>query len=83
MMLPCFHLFCLYLLTHHFFIYSTCNIYHTLFYRIICLVFASHHEPTLDILFHRESLVKRLIDEYQDTKRITGNRIQNRVIGLD
>lgn len=63
------------ILVNSFFEKSASNIYHTLFYRIICLTLAINYEPTLVVLVRKQSLITRLIDEYQDKKRITGKRV--------
>lgn len=60
------------ILVNSFFEKSSSNIYHTLFYRIVCLTLAINYEPTLIVLVRKQSLITRLIDEYQDKKRITG-----------
>jgi hypothetical protein len=60
------------ILVNSFFEKSSSNIYHTLFYRIVCLTLAINYEPTLVVLVRKQSLITRLIEEYQDKKRITG-----------
>ncbi|KAG1101019.1 hypothetical protein G6F42_017570 [Rhizopus arrhizus] len=62
------------ILVNSFFEKSSSNIYHTLFYRIVCLTLAINYEPTLIVLVRKQSLITRLIDEYQDKKRITETR---------
>ncbi|RCH79397.1 hypothetical protein CU098_001728 [Rhizopus stolonifer] len=61
------------ILTNSFFEKSTSNIYHTLFYRIVCLALAINHEPTLLVLVRKQSLITRMVDAYQ-SKQKTDNR---------
>lgn len=52
---------------------STCNMYHTLFYRIFRLVLRINHERPLNILIRKQKLLTRLIDTYQDKLQHTGD----------
>lgn len=63
------------IIVNSFFEKSSSNIYHTLFYRIVCLTLAINHHPTLIVLVRRQSLITRLIDEYEDRQRKTGNNL--------
>jgi hypothetical protein len=60
------------ILVNSFFEKSSSNIYHTLFYRIVCLTLAINYEPTLVVLVRKQSLITRMIEEYQDKNRVTG-----------
>ncbi|ORY96243.1 hypothetical protein BCR43DRAFT_491331 [Syncephalastrum racemosum] len=57
-----------------FFEKNTCNMYHTLFYRIFRLVLRINHERPLIILIRKQKLLTRLIETYQDKSRHTDNR---------
>lgn len=61
------------ILVNSFFEKSSSNIYHTLFYRLVCLTLAINYEPTLIVLVRKQSLITRLIEAYQDRERVTGN----------
>ncbi|KAI8983435.1 hypothetical protein BDB01DRAFT_790752 [Pilobolus umbonatus] len=56
------------LLVNSFFEKSSSNIYHTLFYRIICLTLSINHEPTFIVLIRKQSLITRLIDTYESNQ---------------
>lgn len=62
------------ILVNSFFEKSSSNIYHTLFYRIVCLTLAINYTPTLIVLVRKQSLITRLIDEYEDRQRKTDTR---------
>ncbi|KAI7907651.1 uncharacterized protein BX663DRAFT_491572 [Cokeromyces recurvatus] len=61
------------ILVNSFFEKSTSNIYHTLFYRIICLILSINYEPTLVIIVRDQNLITRMIDTYQDKERKSEN----------
>ncbi|KAG2234314.1 hypothetical protein INT48_000764 [Thamnidium elegans] len=62
------------ILVNSFFEKSSSNIYHTLFYRLVCLTLAINYEPTLIVLVRKQSLITRLIEAYQDRERVTETR---------
>ncbi|CEP06908.1 hypothetical protein [Parasitella parasitica] len=62
------------ILVNSFFEKASSNIYHTLFYRIVCLTLAINYEPTLIVLVRKQSLITRMIDAYQDRSKITETR---------
>ncbi|KAF7731658.1 hypothetical protein EC973_008828 [Apophysomyces ossiformis] len=53
------------ILVNSFFEKSASSIYHTLFYRIFCLLLNIHHEPTLVILIRKQKLLTRMIEVYR------------------
>ncbi|CAO3592213.1 unnamed protein product [Absidia cylindrospora] len=54
------------IVVNSFFEKSTSSIYHTLFYRIFCLVIGLQHDPLTLILIRRQKLLTRMIDVYED-----------------
>lgn len=62
------------ILVNSFFEKSSSNIYHTLFYRIVCLTLSINYEPTLTVLVRKQHLITRLIDTYEDKQHVTETR---------
>ncbi|CAO3623123.1 unnamed protein product [Cunninghamella blakesleeana] len=54
------------IIVNSFFEKTSSAIYHTLFYRIFCLVINLHYDPLVQVLIRRQKLITRFIDVYED-----------------
>ncbi|CAO3612715.1 unnamed protein product [Cunninghamella echinulata] len=62
------------IIVNSFFEKTASTIYHTLFYRIFCLVINMHYDPLVHVLIRRQKLIARLIDVYEDKSQRVDTR---------